>query len=190
MLISENQTERLDPRVKRTQRYIKEAFTALLEEKGFNAITVREITERAQINRATFYAHYPDKFGLLNETLADIFRQELTQKALNVCQYSPENLRALMLTVCEFIEKSNAQCKMVDSQFELIIEKQVRKQILTLLEHWFEQFEEGHDVKSIAIAACWSIYGLAAQWVQEPDHQPVEDYIDQVLPLFTAYLPF
>ena len=44
---------RIDPRIRRTRGYIQDAFKDLLNEKGFKSITVREITERAEVNRAT-----------------------------------------------------------------------------------------------------------------------------------------
>ena len=55
-----------DLRVTRTRQAIRTAFLGLLEEKGFEAITVKDITARALINRATFYAHYDDKYALMN----------------------------------------------------------------------------------------------------------------------------
>lgn len=51
----------------RSRRAIREAFTALLNEKQFDKITVTDIVKRADINRSTFYAHYPDVQGLLEE---------------------------------------------------------------------------------------------------------------------------
>ena len=56
-----------DLRIKRTQRAIKDAFYSLVEEKGFEHITVKDITERAMISRNTFYLHYEDKYDLLNK---------------------------------------------------------------------------------------------------------------------------
>jgi AcrR family transcriptional regulator len=52
---------RKDRRVERTQQLIQHAFRSLLEEKGFEALTVQEIIDRANIGRATFYAHYENK---------------------------------------------------------------------------------------------------------------------------------
>lgn len=177
------QEETLDPRIRRTRNYIQEAFQALLAEKSFKSISVREITERADVNRATFYAHYADKYDLLNVTLQAIFQEELERRALNVCQYSDANLRALMLTVCEFIRDSNIHCRSVDSQFELIVEHQVRKQIQDLLAHWLGNMGVGGDVTSMAVATSWTIYGLAEQWTQEAAKESAEAYTDRVLPL-------
>ncbi len=54
-----------DPRVQRTHQAILDALIELTIEKGFANVTVRDITQRARINRATFYRHYQDKFDLL-----------------------------------------------------------------------------------------------------------------------------
>lgn len=56
-----------DLRVKRTQKAIKQALLELIEEKGFERITVKDITDRAEISRNTFYLHYEDKYDLTNK---------------------------------------------------------------------------------------------------------------------------
>jgi len=66
-------SERLaDRRIIRTKRMIRDALTLLMEEKGFEAITVRDLTERADINRGTFYLHYEDKYDLLEQCEEEI----------------------------------------------------------------------------------------------------------------------
>lgn len=62
----------LDPRIKRTHALIKNSLLALMDEKGFDHITVRDITERAEINRATFYLHYQDKYDLLQKMVDEM----------------------------------------------------------------------------------------------------------------------
>ena len=52
---------RMDPRVRRTRELIVRAFNELVAEKGHTGLTVQEISERATINRATFYAHFADQ---------------------------------------------------------------------------------------------------------------------------------
>lgn len=65
--------EPLDPRVVRTRRLLRDALLELISEKGFDAITVQDITERATLHRATFYLHYRDKQDLLMNTLEEMF---------------------------------------------------------------------------------------------------------------------
>lgn len=59
--------EQEDLRVRRTRKMLQDALIALTVEKGFAAVTVRDITERAMVNRSTFYRHYLDKFDLLEQ---------------------------------------------------------------------------------------------------------------------------
>ncbi|BBP89763.1 hypothetical protein BsIDN1_33810 [Bacillus safensis] len=61
---------------------IVDSFLSLASEKDFNNITVRDITEKATINRATFYAHFDDKFDLLHSTITNTFTDKL-KKRLN-----------------------------------------------------------------------------------------------------------
>jgi len=182
MLSTATAPEKLDPRVKRTRSLIQQAFSELLAEKGFGAITVQDITERAGINRATFYAHYPDKFALLEETLRSAFRAELEKRTLSACHYSEDNLRALILTVCEFIARSNEHCKAGEQHFDSLVENQVRQQIQELIELWLRQ-RGAADPGTAATAAAWAIYGLAESWSRQKNRPPAEAFVEQVLPL-------
>lgn len=59
-----------DMRIQRTRRLLQQALIELTVEMGFSAITVRDITRRAMVNRSTFYRYYLDKFDLLNQYMA------------------------------------------------------------------------------------------------------------------------
>src|SRR5215471_9624385 len=54
-------------RVKRTKILLREALIALIEEKGFDALTVGDLTERAMVSRAAFYRNYQDKYDLVEQ---------------------------------------------------------------------------------------------------------------------------
>lgn len=54
-----------DRRVKKTQQALHESLIALIQEKGYDAVTVKDIIARANVGRSTFYAHYTDKETLL-----------------------------------------------------------------------------------------------------------------------------
>jgi AcrR family transcriptional regulator len=58
-------------RVKRTQTLLREALIELIEERGFGALTVGELTERAMVSRAAFYRNYQDKYDLVEKIFAE-----------------------------------------------------------------------------------------------------------------------
>ena len=64
--------EDTDLRIRRTHKFLQEAIIELINEKGFEAITVGDIAKRAMINRATFYRHYDDKYDLVAKILGAI----------------------------------------------------------------------------------------------------------------------
>lgn len=70
--MSEQKTDR---RIIRTKRVIRDALADLIEEKGFERVTVRDLTEKADINRGTFYLHYQDKYDLLAKSEKEIIEQ-------------------------------------------------------------------------------------------------------------------
>lgn len=61
-----------------TRDLIKESFTVLMKEKGFQTLTVSDITRKAGINRGTFYLHYVDKYDLLEKLEEDLL-DDLTE---------------------------------------------------------------------------------------------------------------
>ena len=72
--------KKTDARVRYTKRVLKESFLKLLKEKSVNKITVKEVCELAELNRATFYLHYSDCFALLEsieQELLEAFEKSL-----------------------------------------------------------------------------------------------------------------
>ena len=63
----------MDRRQKKTREAIFKAFSELLAKKHYNQITVREIIERADVGRATFYSHFETKDFLLRELCEELF---------------------------------------------------------------------------------------------------------------------
>ncbi|MGE7882857.1 TetR/AcrR family transcriptional regulator [Bacillus sp. NPDC094077] len=72
---------KMDSRVIRTKESIRDALVELIEEKGLEVLTVKDITTRAKINRGTFYAHYQDKYDLIDKCEEE-FMQEMAAMIL------------------------------------------------------------------------------------------------------------
>jgi len=74
---------RVQRRVARTKAAIEDAFVQLVLERGYDRVTVEDITERADLARATFYAHYPNKeavqFSVFNRLTEDLVQRIATQ---------------------------------------------------------------------------------------------------------------
>lgn len=79
-------SDKHDRRSQRTRQLLGEALVELLKEKGYGAISVSDIIDRANIGRSTFYAHYRDKDDLLAaqlERVIDILSQNMPHEEGN-----------------------------------------------------------------------------------------------------------
>jgi AcrR family transcriptional regulator len=74
-----DRTGRTDRRVQRTQQLLRRALFELIQEKGFEALSVQDIIDRANVGRATFYAHFDNKDDLLASGFEDL-RASLRQR--------------------------------------------------------------------------------------------------------------
>ncbi|MCI0521242.1 MAG: TetR/AcrR family transcriptional regulator [Chloroflexi bacterium] len=70
---------KLDRRIYRTRRQLQEALFSIILEKGFEAVTVEEITSRADLGRTTFYLHYRDKEDLLMASIGELVNELIDQ---------------------------------------------------------------------------------------------------------------
>ncbi len=73
--------KKIDRRIIRTRRALREALIALILQKGYETITVQDITDRADLNRGTLYLHYRDKQDLLLSSSNDVYNELLAQFA-------------------------------------------------------------------------------------------------------------
>jgi AcrR family transcriptional regulator len=95
-----------DLRIRRTHHFLQEAMIELISEKGFEAITVGDITERAMINRATFYRHYQDKYDLVAkifEETADYLVEHMKPFHKDSGQMGTENPPEIWVQVFEHV---------------------------------------------------------------------------------------
>jgi len=183
-----NPEEKLDPRVKRTRNLILQSVETLLAEKSFSAITVQDITDMAEINRATFYAHFEDKYALLEFFIRQKFMQEIKKRVLNACHYTPENLHTLILAVCEFLSHLKTGCAQPQHQFEPLVEKQIKAQIQELLTVWLNKMDAPASAEIPVTVATWSIYGLASYWSNSKQNLTLDTFISEALPLVAVNL--
>lgn len=181
-----------DPRAKRTRKYIQKAFTELLAEMDFEDLSIQDIMDRAELNRATFYNHYQDKYDLLEMTMSGAFTEILsTRIPPGTRMQGTELLRKLMLAVCEWqieITKQLNARRTLSQAMEDNAKQQLYNVILSCMAHVKDLTpEERRRIEWAATMISWSIYGVVAKWSQSQE-EPAEQFIEQVLPFLMSNL--
>lgn len=93
-----------DRRVRRTKQLIKQSLIELMHEKPFKDITVKDITERADLNRGTFYLHYVDIYDLLSK-IEDETLQAIEEMMLDYrCKINMSSCYELLDELFSYIE--------------------------------------------------------------------------------------
>jgi len=96
-----------DRRARRTQDAIIAAAVSLILEKGVDAVTIRDITERADYNRGTFYLHFPGKPELLEFMLEDFMQgvgRAYAEPYMNLKEVDMTAMLPSTMPVFEYIE--------------------------------------------------------------------------------------
>jgi len=98
-----------DRRVRRTRALLRQSLSELLREKELKDITVKELTDRADVNRGTFYCHYTDLYDMVDQV-----ERELTEEfSATLNAYTTEALRdqglsAILTDIFGFIRRNAA----------------------------------------------------------------------------------
>lgn len=189
-----SQINEADPRVKRTRRLLQEAFLGLMGEKSFRDITVQDITDRATVNRATFYAHYEDKYDLLDGCMRDDFRRLVSEKLPTHSAWNGENFALLIRVVLDFMTMMLHDCTPANREFDPLLQAAMQEEIAEVLLGWFRQptFPGVHtDVSPETLATLWSwaIFGAAAQWSRGNRLPAAPEMTRQIALALTQSLP-
>ena len=181
-----------DPRVKRTRQLLQQALIALMQEKAFQDITVQDIAERATVNRATFYAHFEDKYALLDTCMREQFQQMLAHRLSGTATLQPAALRNLVATTCEFLALVQHDCTPADHQFDPLLETVLQGELYTVLVGWLRrastQRSQQVPIETTATVISWAIFGGANAWSRSDRRPPVSEVADQIIAVVTQGL--
>ncbi len=109
----EKEPKKEDRRVRRTKKLLTQALTSLLEKKQVNEITVKELTDLADINRGTFYLYYKDVFDMLSsieDELFSAFDEIVDAELLESKNLAPGTV---LVDVFEFVEENQEMCRVL-----------------------------------------------------------------------------
>jgi AcrR family transcriptional regulator len=153
-----------DRRVRKTQKAIKEGFSVLMMKKNIKDISVRELTELADLNRATFYLHYQDIYDL-QQHVEDEIIGEIGAMLDSYLPLKPgEQPYHLFVALLRYIVENENQCKMLlstnnsssfwDKMNRIVNEKCVQ--------NWLQNFRVNSDRQEMEYFNAFLISGYIA----------------------------
>ncbi len=182
----------------RAQILIKKTFIELIGEKGFYNISVKEIIERADVSRTTFYLYYEDKFHLLStiqnellQGLEQIFRtvresgngKELT---LPNNPYAPEYYALYF----EYFEKSKNLYMLLlgpkgDGMFITRLNEFIEEQQKLTRSAWGIDRRAAYDeLDYMGCISSWAYTGVFVKWMNDPKNRPTPLRMGEILACF------
>lgn len=187
-----------DRRVERTGQLLRGALVALIREKGFEALTVQEIIDRANVGRATFYAHFDNKDDLLVsgfEDLRDSLRARQREAFARGRTIEDRVFGFSREVFAHTHEHRDVFRAMVGKRSGAVVERVLHKLLIELLREDVTGAvgrPRGHDVQAEALVQflAGALFGLLMWWL-DGRGKLTEAEIDAVfrrmaLPAFTA----
>lgn len=102
-----------DRRVRRTRRLLKQGLAELMQEKEFKNITVKDITDRMDLNRGTFYLHYRDTYDLLEKMENEVLEELQSLIDTYVEPGTPQSLHSVLNPVMDYIVENRKLCRAI-----------------------------------------------------------------------------
>ncbi len=177
-----------DRRVKYTKMVIKNSFVKLLKEKSISKISVKEICDDADVNRATFYSHYIDQYDLLlkieNEIIDDI-NQRISNYNLNDKLYESADM---IQKILEYIEINSELFDLLlntngDIGFQQELIKIIGKQHFSFILHETSQNNEVGEYIFYFLAS--GSVGVIQKWLKDGLKIPAKELAQIILNMST-----
>ncbi len=145
----------MDLRKKKSEKAITDAFLALRARKPLEKITVRELCQRAQVNRSTFYAHYQDVYDLSDR---------LENQAVQAVLASIRHPEAMLTDTVRFTRELFAAFAPQERRLNILFSGQRRdllsaKIAAALMELTYQQYPERREDLEFRISLTFRIYG-------------------------------
>ena len=183
---------RTDPRVRRTRELLTTAFAGLMNEQGFASVTVQDVAERAGINRATFYAHYDDKFALFDEMVRNVFRAELERRLPPPDRFDLDGLPLLVRVVLETLVQIHEHCGPRGMTGAPPIEALVQDEVQRYVSAWLDASAGARkrrvSAATAALVVSSGIIGAGVAWSRTAKRAPVERLVREICELLVPAL--
>ena len=171
--------EKVDRRIKRTQKLLQEALISLTLEKGFDGVTIREITDRADVGYTTFFRHYPDKEALLAGVL-NLMKEEFQVVITpDLIVTEPEKMGAHLF---EYVRENRDLCRvLLDSTNTMALLRPLEEMGLQEAERMFGPSKESQMRVDLAVNHLMSSIVMMIRWWLDHDMPYEPEKMGQIL---------
>jgi AcrR family transcriptional regulator len=181
-----------DPRILRTRELLINGFAKLLiERKSIRSVSVQSIAKQAGVNRVTFYAHFRDKYDLLDVWARLLFRQSVVEKLPDDAQPNRESLTLLITATLDFFILRGGYRRRINDQFEPMFETAIQQELQAILA---SMLGHTHPVKhsvtreTAATFLSWAIFGSLLDWSRTQKNRSKEVVVLETVLLCEALL--
>ncbi|WP_296113192.1 TetR/AcrR family transcriptional regulator [uncultured Limosilactobacillus sp.] len=172
----------------KTKAKIERSFLQLMEDKGFNQLTVKDITQLAQINRSTFYLNYADKYDLLAKIEAKLFQN--IHQILKLDKTNSYFDEASILAVLNYALANHRLVKVLtEGDLASQVESLLKQEIIAIVEEQLHvNFNQDPIVNSPYAREIFasSISAIIILWIKRDFQESVEE-IMQILESLRQY---
>ena len=165
-------TPKEDRRVRRTKKLLKQGLSELMKEKDFKDISVKDITDRMDLNRGTFYLHYTDIYDLLNKIETDVLDD--FQRVIDT--YRQKTDKRSLLPVIEplaaYISENADICRILflnkaSTDFSIKLKNLIITNGKTLIEERFKINASAETINYLLNYMAYGIIGIMKEWLSD-----------------------
>lgn len=166
-----------DRRVKRTKRILRECLFELLTNATIDEITVKELTEKADVNRSTFYFYYKDIGDMVMQIQNDIFEVfEETVIAPQASFITVEDFTDYLLRFLRFCKEYENICKFVVSNDpNNFLSNKIKAALLEHIPDSHKHFPENEARRYLTCFAVAAMWETVLQWMYDGMTVPAEE---------------
>ena len=159
-----------DRRVKYTKMVLRESLIMLLQKKPISRITVKELCELADINRATFYTHYTDQFDLLRKVTDELIA-DITSYVDSGLKEGETGLMPMLTMIFEYLDKNSEFCRVllgmnVDIDFQTYVMQIIKERIVL---EWTKKKSVDQSTVDYVYAYSHGCIGVIRKWLFDSD---------------------
>lgn len=180
----------VDRRIRRTRTLLRQGLIQLMATKDIKDISVKELSDLADINRGTFYLHYNDIFDMLEKMEDELFTEfnEILDRSLTAEVSSPENT---LREIFAFLDRNRNFAKVTmgphgDLAFVNRMKELVKERIYNMPDLQKRQ-EDPIYIDSFILSGC---IGVIETWLNHPTPKPPEEMASICNDLLTKGLHF